>query len=202
MKKYPVCAILALAFLCTALSQSHAQSDQQSSAAPLKLRLSSTTFTNGGTLPLTMVLGSNFCSFVSGGGDQSPELSWVNVPAGTKSFVVTMFDVTAGFTHWGMYNIPVTTTKLPAGAGAAGSKFGLQVFNDFFLGPEYDGPCPPNNVTPTNHEYLITVYALDTNIHLVASPPNFPAGAEVLYRFMIGHVIDRSSIDGFFSTAD
>ena len=201
MKKYLACMFLALALVSAALSQSTDQSDP-TAAAPLKLRLSTTTFTNDGTLPLTMVLGSDFCSFVSGGGDQSPELSWVNAPAGTKSFVVTMFDVTAGFTHWGMYNIPATTTKLPEGAGAAGSKFGLQVFNDFFLGSEYDGPCPPNNFTPTNHEYLITVYALDTNLHLTASPPNFPAGAEALYRFMIGHVLDRSSIDGFFSTAN
>jgi Raf kinase inhibitor-like YbhB/YbcL family protein len=199
MKKHLACTFLALALASTAYSQSPSPSDQPT---PPKLRLSSTTLTSGGTLPLSMALGSNFCAFVSGGGDQSPELSWVNVPAGTKSFVVTMYDITAGFTHWGMYNIPVTTTKLPAGAGVAGSKFGLQIFNDFFLGPEYDGPCPPNTFTPLNHEYLITVYALDSNIDLVASPPNFPAGAETLYRFMIGHVIDRSSIEGFFSSAN
>jgi len=165
----------------------------------LGFHLRSTTFSDGGTLPLSMVLGSNNCSFVTGGGDQSPELSWTRAPYGTRSFVVTMFDVTASFTHWGMYNIPADTTGLPENAGVARSMFGRQVQNDFSLGAEYDGPCPPNNLTPLVHEYVVTVYALDTNLRLTSFPPNFPANGETLYRAMIGHVLQKASIHGFFT---
>ncbi len=80
--------------------------------------------------------------------------------------MVTLYDVTAAFTPWGMYNISAKTTELPENAGVAGSKYGQQVFNDFFLGAEYDGPCPPNNIIPVVHDYAFTVYALDTELQL------------------------------------
>lgn len=200
MKSHAVSVALVLALVAIApqiIAQSEASQDSEH-----EFRLTSTTFTNGGQLPLNMVLGSNFCTFVSGGGDESPELSWTNAPRNTRTFVVTLFDVTAAFTHWGMYNIPRKTTELPENAGAAGSPYGQQVFNDFFLGAEYDGPCPPNNVTPLVHDYVFTVYALDTELHLASFPPNFPAGAETLYRAMFDHVIKKASIHGFFSSAN
>ena len=98
---------------------------------PKSFRLSSTTFANGTTLPLSMinnniVNGVNVCSLDGApGGNQSPELSWTNAPAGTTSFVVTAYDRTAAFTHWGMYNISPRLTGLPENAGVAGSPFGV-----------------------------------------------------------------------------
>src|SRR6516162_701544 len=68
-----------------------------------KFQVSSTTFTDGGTLPLITVF--NQCPQYPGGGDQSPELSWTKAPEDTRSFMVITYDVTASFTHWGMYNI-------------------------------------------------------------------------------------------------
>jgi Raf kinase inhibitor-like YbhB/YbcL family protein len=202
MKKCVLLA-LALAFLSTALASMIGQTDPSSDPnSDHRFKLSSTTFTNGSTLPLSVVLGSNNCTYVSGGGDESPELSWTNAPRGTRSFVVTLYDVTASFTHWGMYDISPKTTELPENAGVAGSTYGQQVFNDFYYGAQYDGPCPPNNVTPLVHDYVFTVFALDTDLHLIASPPNFPANAETLYRAMFDHVIARASIHGFFSTAN
>lgn len=201
MRKCLVFVSLTLASLSTILA--HGQLNEQSDPdSPAQFRLSSATFTDGGTLPLSMALGSNNCAFVTGGGDQSPELSWTNAPQGTRSFVVTMFDVTTSFTHWGMYNISPHTTELPANSGVAGSTFGQQVFNDFFLGAEYDGPCPPNNLTPLLHEYVVTIFALDTDLHLTSFPPNFPADAETLYRAMMSHVLQKASIHGFFSSAN
>src|SRR5208282_1980432 len=100
-------------------------------------RVSSSTFVNNGVLPISMIenslsAGKNVCS-VNGavGLDQSPEVSWKHAPWRTRSFVVTLFDVTASFTHWGMYNISAATDSLPAGVGAAGSTYGAQVLNDF-----------------------------------------------------------------------
>lgn len=205
MTRYAMYVTLALAFLLASMPTGFGQiaSDQTSDSDwHDRFQLSSTRFTDGGQLPLSMVLGSNFCSFVAGGGDQSPELSWKNAPHETRSFVITLFDVTASFTHWGMYNISRKTTELPENAGVAGSPYGQQVFNDFFLGAEYDGPCPPNNITPVVHDYVFTVYALDDDLHLTSSPPNSPADAETLYRAMLGHVLKRASIQGYFSTAN
>ena len=93
-----------------------AQSGGAPATSAAAFQVSSTTFTNGATLPLSMlynniVNGSNTCSLDGGpGGNQSPELSWTNAPPHTVSFVVTLYDTTAAFTHWGMYNIAATAT--------------------------------------------------------------------------------------------
>jgi len=202
MKMHAICVSLLLISLSTALAQSSGQPDQQTNDWHHQFQLSSTTFKNGSQLPLTMVLGPTYCNYVSGGSDESPQLTWTHAPWGTRSFVVTMYDVTAAFTHWGMYNISRKTTNLPENAGTATSTYGQQIFNDFYLGPEYDGPCPPNNYTPYVHDYVITVYALDTRLNLPSSPPNFPASAETLYRAMFEHVLASASIHGQFSSVD
>jgi Raf kinase inhibitor-like YbhB/YbcL family protein len=174
-----------------------------------KFRLRSTTFANKATLPLSMidnilVNGVNGCSINgSPGGDQSPELSWTSPPFGTRSLVVVLYDVTAAFTHWGMYNISRTATGLPENAGVAGSMYGDQIVNDF-PAAEYDGPCPPPGVTPFVHEYVFTVYALATKLDLPSST-NFPANAETLYQALInsgrdGDILDSASLVGFYST--
>jgi Raf kinase inhibitor-like YbhB/YbcL family protein len=176
---------------------------------PHRFQLTSTTFQNNTTLPISAienitVNGSNACS-VDGnpGGNQSPELSWTNASPRTVSFVVTVYDTTAAFTHWGMYNISPTATGLPENAGVVGSPYGDQVVNDFFVGAEYDGPCPPVNVQPFVHHYVFTVYALDIVLHL-PSTANFPANGETLYQALIeagraGHILQSASITGLYS---
>ena len=135
MKMYAVCISFVLISLSTAIAQSEDLPDQQANSDwQHKFQLSSTTFTDGGQLPLTMVLGPTYCNYVSGGSDESPQLTWTHAPWGTRSFVVTMYDVTAAFTHWGMYNISPKTTNLPENAGTATSTDGQQIFNDFYLG--------------------------------------------------------------------
>jgi Raf kinase inhibitor-like YbhB/YbcL family protein len=193
------CALLLATFSISVSAQS-AHSFQVTSA----------NFTNDSTLPISVinnivVNGSNSCSIDgSAGGNQSPELSWTNAPTNTASFVVTLYDDTAAFTHWGMYNISPTATGLPQNAGVAGSLYGSQIFNDFFVGQEYDGPCPPANVRPFVHHYVFTVYALDTTLKLPSSP-NFPASAESLYQTLIkagkaGHILASAKIVGLYST--
>lgn len=173
-------------------------------------QVTSSTFQNNGELPLStlsniIVNDLNVCSLNgSPGGNQSPALSWSNVPTGTKSFVVVAYDVTAAFTHWGMYNISASTTGLPENAGVAGSTFGTQVINDFFIGAEYDGPCPPTGVEPTVHHYMFTVYAIDKTLKLPSST-NFSANAETLYQALIdvgaaGHILGTAKIVGLYST--
>lgn len=177
--------------------------------APGAFQLTSSTFANNTTMPISTINNIvanavNVCSVDgSPGGNQSPELSWTNAPHRTRTFVVVAYDVTAAFTHWGMYNIPATATGLPANAGVAGSSFGPQVVNDFFIGAEYDGPCPPVNVPPDVHHYVFTVYALDVELRLPSSP-NFPATAETLYHALLWagrnrHILASASLTGLYS---
>ena len=172
-------------------------------------QLHSAAFENDGTPPLSMILnnpvnGVNTCT-ASGtaGGDLSPQLYWTGAPRGTRSFVVVLYDTTANFTHWGMYNISPWVNELPQNAGAAGSHYGLQIENDFDLGQEYDGPCPPAGYAPEIHNYVFTVYALSTTLDL-PSTANFPANAETLYHALIaagvrGQILGQTSLTALYS---
>jgi Raf kinase inhibitor-like YbhB/YbcL family protein len=176
------------------------------------MSLQSATFTDGGTLPLSMINtipgsnGQNSCT-ASGvaGGNESPQLTWRQAPHETRSFVVVAYDVTAQFTHWMMYNIPAGTTSLPENAGIPGSVYGVQNGSDFFQ-PNYGGPCPPMTLMPFAHVYRFTVYALDRLLPIVPTFGDFtPAGPEGLYQELIeasrdGHVLASASIAGHFAS--
>jgi Raf kinase inhibitor-like YbhB/YbcL family protein len=175
-----------------------------------EFQLQSTAFKDGGTAPLFMIKtelsssGVNACTASGAVGlDQSPELSWTGVPRGTQSFVVVAFDSTANFTHWGMYNIAADIHELPQNAGVANSTYGPEIVNDTVGFSEYDGPCPPPNVTPDVHSYVFTVYALDRMLDLPSSA-NFPAAAETLYQALIkasegGHILGHASLTALYS---
>ena len=175
-----------------------------------RMELRSATFADGAELPISMIFespnpdGTNACSADgSAGGNTSPELSWTNAPRDTQTFAVVAYDTTAGFTHWGIYNISRERRQLPANAGVPTSTFGRQIENDFFLATNgYDGPCPPP-IQPSVHHYVFTVYALDTSLELTGSA-NFPPGAETLYHALIkaaceGHILASASITGLYS---
>ena len=209
-KTLSIVAIIAFAFLT--LANFASAQDSQDNKFHNKFRVSSTTFKNNSILPIsaihniTLPDGTKVGCTIDGslGGDESPELSWKGVPRGTASFVVITFD-TLGFTHWGMYNIPPTITKLPENAGVAGSAYGQQVT---LGGPGghlgYNGPCPPSNYPPNVHHYVFTVYALDQELELLSST-NFPATQDTLYNAMVeagrgGHILASASITGLYST--
>jgi len=89
------------------------------------------------------------------GKDLSPELTWDNVPEGTRSFALSVKDPDAPmgtFVHWLMYDIDKSNRRI-----AENSIPGKQVKNSF--GKEsYGGPCPPSGV----HRYYFRLFALDT----------------------------------------
>jgi Raf kinase inhibitor-like YbhB/YbcL family protein len=104
-----------------------------------------------------------FNGFGCTGGNVSPALHWTGAPAGTKSFVVTVYDPDAptgsGWWHWVLYNIPASVTSLPEGAGTPGKEppGSAQAVTDFGA-PGFGGACPPKGDKP--HRYVFTVYAL------------------------------------------
>jgi Raf kinase inhibitor-like YbhB/YbcL family protein len=204
-------ATLALAMAVTALSAASFGDEE-----PLwwdggaKLVVTSDTFKQNGALPDSMIYndapsGVNLCTANGAlGADKSPQLSWKHVPPNTRSFVVVLYDPTAAFTHWGMYNISGSARSLPENAGVPDSKFGQQINNDFG-DLHYDGPCPPAGVAPDAHHYVVPVYALDTELRIKAASVNFPAGAETLYHALIhaardGHILGSGSIGTYYSS--
>lgn len=145
----------------------------------------------GGQATMQQVFNGFGCS----GENKSPQLSWENVPEGTQSFAITVYDEDApsgsGWWHWLVFDLPVSTLSLPSGAGNAKlqllPKGAVQSTTDFGA-PGYGGPCPPAGTGI--HRYVVTVYALKTaNLGLDSSAN--PA----LVGFMLGqNVIQKASI--------
>jgi Raf kinase inhibitor-like YbhB/YbcL family protein len=109
------------------------------------------------------------------GQNVSIALDWKDPPAGTKSFMLTMYDPNAlgngvGWWHWQVWNIPATATGLPEGAGAKNGK-GLPkgaVQGKGDLGRTgYLGPCPSPGSGA--HRFVITLYAMkEAKLHTEA----------------------------------
>ena len=122
--------------------------------------LTSASFHAGGTVDAAQVFDQDDCK----GGNRSPQLTWHDAPAGTRSFAVTVFDPDApgrGWWHWAVAAIPATVDSLPENASASGflKKLGaVEARNDFDI-DGYGGPCPPPGKP---HRYIVTVYALST----------------------------------------
>jgi Raf kinase inhibitor-like YbhB/YbcL family protein len=90
-------------------------------------------------------------------------LAWAGVPAGAASVALIMDDPDAPsgtFTHWVVFNLPITSRgitggRLPAGAAQAQNGRGQAA---------YTGPCPPSGT----HHYRFTVYAEPRRLPLQA----------------------------------
>ncbi|HIF9440925.1 TPA: YbhB/YbcL family Raf kinase inhibitor-like protein [Photobacterium damselae] len=155
------------------------------------MTLKSADVTNDKTLSSAQVFNQWGCT----GSNESPQLTWSDVPAGTKSFAVTMYDPDAptgsGWWHWVAINIPADVHSLKEGAGNVDGKNlpagASMVTNDFgFKG--FGGACPPPKAKP--HNYTITVYALNTaKIDLPANASPALAGYNIL-----GHVIGKAEL--------
>src|ERR1700724_1178679 len=124
--------------------------------------VTSTDVRDGEKLPLPHVSGI----FGAGGEYISPRLSWRGFPAGTKSFVVTMYDPDAptasGFWHWAVVDIPANVTELPRGAGdESGADLPGQAFqlrNDGGAARFIGAAPPPGH---GRHNYHVVVHAVD-----------------------------------------
>jgi Raf kinase inhibitor-like YbhB/YbcL family protein len=115
--------------------------------------------------------------FSQAGRDQSPALSWSNVPEGATSFVLIVHDLDAAIgngtddvLHWMVWNIPGSATSLPEGIPQGPqTPNGLRQISA--TGPNYRGPAAPS--TGPAHHYVFELFALDANINIpaVGNPP-------------------------------
>jgi Raf kinase inhibitor-like YbhB/YbcL family protein len=161
----------------------NARSPRQTGKPGPMLQLTSSSFQPEGNIP---------SQFTCEGKDISPELTWKNPPAGTKSFALIVHDpdapVSGGFTHWVVYNLPANVAhiaqdapkaeKLPGG--------GIQGKNDFGQ-VGYQGPCPPSGT----HRYYFYLYALDTELNLQSG-----AGKNDVEKAIKGHVLEKAEFMG------
>jgi len=171
--QYRRCASAAAALILGTASLVAAEAAQAQKERPKpapatgRFRLAAPDLVAKGRITLPHVYNGMGCS----GQNLSPALEWANAPKGTKSFAVTMYDPDAptgsGWWHWVMYNIPASTTALPAGIGNArgmgliggrNAPSGSVQGNTDFGTRGYGGPCPPRGDKP--HRYHITVFAL------------------------------------------
>jgi hypothetical protein len=146
----------------------------------MALAISSGSFANGGYIPK---------KFTCDGADVSPELSWTNPPAGTRSFALIADDPGAPvgtWTHWVIFDLPSTTRSLPEGVSNIMDKLpdgGRQGLNDFGK-IVYGGPCPPPGQA---HRYFFKLYALDRKLGLE------PGSTRVrLEQAMQSHVLNEA----------
>jgi Raf kinase inhibitor-like YbhB/YbcL family protein len=134
-------------------------------------------------------------AFGCSGGNLSPELHWSGAPAGTQSFVVTLFDrdersTPSGWWHWVLYNLPKNVNSLPQGAGAEHSSAlppeALQGRTD--LGEDaYHGPCPAKGDPP--HRYVFTVYALNVAKLPVAPDSSGAMVTSIVQEHLLGKAV-------------
>jgi len=147
--------------------------------------LTSSDFQNGGDIPQ---------KFTCKGADVSPELSWTNPPAGTRSFTLIADDPDAPagtWTHWVLFDLPAQTITLPEGVAKVDEvpDGGRQGRNDFRkIG--YGGPCPPPGKP---HRYFFKLYALDKALNLKPG-----ASKQEVEQAMQGHVLGQAGLVGRF----
>ena len=104
--------------------------------------ISSSTFTDGGDIPTKMAESSH------GGTSTSPQISWSNLPVGTKALAIVFDDETspcgagtAACKHWSQILVLKGETSIAEGTGV-----------------DYTGPYPP-----FTHTYTLEVFALNTD---------------------------------------
>jgi len=162
------------------------------SALAAGMQVSSASFADGGTIPVLHGNNTDAC----GGKGVTPQVSWLNLPAGTRSVAVLLSDpdgaMGLGVSHWVAYNIAAERGQLKEGEAQAdghGATVGKNVRGEKI----YRGPCPGIGDAP--HHYTLTVIATDL------PPTALPAGLtrEELMSALKGHALGGQSVIGKYS---
>lgn len=156
---------------------------QKSEDTTMEFFLKSKGFEKGENIPV---------KYTCDGEDLSPPLFWGAPPAGTKFTALVVDDPDAPmnvFTHWVLFNLPVSVRGLPEGVPRLDrlENGGIQGTNDFMeIG--YRGPCPPPGKP---HTYRFLLYALDAELNLRKG-----ATKEEVMTTMEGHILAKAELSG------
>ncbi|MBE9568815.1 MAG: YbhB/YbcL family Raf kinase inhibitor-like protein [Proteobacteria bacterium] len=137
-----------------------------------------------------------FNSFGCSGKNISPQLSWSDAPAGTKSFAITAYDPDAptgsGWWHWVVFNIKPVVDHINAGDSGNSMPKGSIESMTSYGSSGFGGACPPKGDKP--HRYIFTVYALNTE----KIEQNSDARPELIGFFLNSHAIAKASIMAYY----
>lgn len=139
-----------------------------------QLTITSEAFTGGGPIPP---------KYTCEGENINPPLDIGTIPDETKCLALIMEDPDAPrgvFTHWVMWNIPVTSHI------EENSAPGIQGNNSYDK-RQYNGPCPPSGT----HRYYFKIYALSEQLTLPEE-----ATKEDLITAMKDYVLSTSELMG------
>ena len=186
-----------LAALPAAAQQPAAGATPAAPAAPAMV-LTVQGFPDGGEIPVKF---SQAAPGVAPGEGLSPAMSWINVPAGTQSFVINMRDLdvarnktTEDQAHWVVWNIPGTakgmTEGQPKGAQLPDGSYQFSATGQMYRGPGAAATGP-------RHHYMIELYALDTKLDVQPAADAFESRTKV-FAAMQGHVLGKAVYGGLF----
>lgn len=151
-----------------AIAMAFAALATQGRAVEAPFTLSSTSFKDGGMLPLQN--GGTETNPYCLGKNLSPALSWTNVPAGAKSFALVMFApegrVGIGVNHMVVYNIPANKTSFAEGELSQPTPLAT-AGKITQPGAPYRGPCTPPGTSMHHYSFVVIATDLEPN----ALPP-------------------------------
>jgi Raf kinase inhibitor-like YbhB/YbcL family protein len=151
-------------------------------STPMKFKLNSHPFSDGGNIPK---------KYTCDGDDVSPELHWTDQPP-AKSFALIVDDPDAPsgtWVHWVLFDLPGDAHDLQEAAGKrAPLPTGAQQGINDFKKEGYGGPCPPPGKP---HRYFFKLYALDSKLSLKG-----PATKAEVEKAMQGHVLGQGELMG------
>jgi Raf kinase inhibitor-like YbhB/YbcL family protein len=151
------------------------------------MEISSSAFKDGEKIPIQYVMPG------AGGKNISIPLAWKNVPAGTKSFCLSIVDIhpiAQNWVHWLVINIPPQVTSIEEGASKKKMPKGSVEPRNSWGDIGYGGPQPPKGTG--DHPYVVTLYALNVeklDLGANTSLSAFKKGIE-------GKVIGSASLTG------
>ena len=154
----------------------------------MTLTLTSSAFSAGDEIPT---------DYTCDGKNISPELTWDDIPDGTRSLALIIDDPDAPdplapkmtWVHWVLYNIPPNTTQLPEAISTDELPEGTQEGINDWKRTGYDGPCPPI----ARHRYFHKLYALDTVLEGLDKPTKAQ-----LETAMQGHILAQAELKGTY----
>jgi Raf kinase inhibitor-like YbhB/YbcL family protein len=153
------------------------------------MEMSSTAFKDGEKIPIQYVMPG------AGGKNISIPLAWKNVPAGTKSFCLSIVDphpVAQNWVHWLVIDIPAQVASIEEGASKKKMPKGSVELKNSFGDVGYGGPQPPKGTG--DHPYVVTLYSLNVEkLDLVAN-----TSLSGFKKAIEGKVIGSRSITGIF----